>query len=396
MINFLLFILVFFLFFSYALVSLQLIFAIIAVGVVVIFFIKKFDESISISLEDQIWLLCIVITVIGLIRTPSINESGVFLGFILVFVLLKIGLSNLEDWKEVFIKGSLFFSSIHVFSTLIQYFNPQIVKRVTGFILPDAAYNVNSYQLSVGKYAGITSQVGANAFFITIFLAIIFCYLVENKKKKFVAVILLIVGFIALLLTTKRGLLLFNITTLITIVLITKFRKFKKGNKIILFLLVMLIVGLLIVTGVSLISNSSLWSQLFIDDDITSGRMGIYSSTLELVKSAPLIGNGLSSVEYKIGIKTHNIYLQLWAELGLIGLVTYLLAMVVTLRNSIKLYFDITKEEYKKFILVSIYIQIIFLLYGLTGNVLYDYFILGIYMIAISLSGAARVSWKKL
>lgn len=397
MIKLILILLLFFLFFSYALVSMQFLFPIIAAGVIIIFFIKRFNKSIQISGEDKIWLLCLIVNVIGLIRTPNIKEAIVFLGFILVFILLKISLSNLENWKVTFLSGVLTFSAIHVFSTILQYFNPEIVRRINQLILPSAAYNINRYQVSVGRYAGITGQVGANAFYITIFLAVIFCFLIEYRKK-YVTGPLFIMGCVALILTTKRGLLLFNITAFIAILLIVKIGKMKNNNKVVVFLLTTLMIGLIAIIGVSLLGNAPMLNQLLVDDDITSGRMGIYSSTFQLVKSAPLIGRGLSSVEYQVGIKAHNIYLQLWAELGLLGLLIYSLAMIITLSNSIKLYIGVKNEQNlncRYFILISIYIQIVFMLYGLTGNVLYDYFIVGIYMLSISLPGTIRYSLKK-
>lgn len=394
MINILLLILMLFLFFSYALVSLQFLFPIIAMGVVVVFVFKKANKSINLSSEDILWFLCVGINIIGLIKAPNITEALLFTGFILVFSLLKIVLSNFENWGEFFLKGSLMFSSIHVFSTLMQYFNPEIVQRVNQMILPSGAYNVNTYQVVLGRYAGITGQVGANAFYITIFIAIMFCYLIENKKSYYVY-LLVALGFIALVLTAKRGLLLFNIITVISVILVSKFSKFKRDNKAVLISLISLLILSLTIVGFLLISNNPMTSQLLVDDDFTSGRVGIYSLTFELVKLAPLIGNGLSSVEHKIGIKAHNIYLQLWAELGLLGLITYSLAMIVTLMKSIKLYNSMKTVEstgLDHLALFSIYIQIIFLLYGLTGNVLYDYFIVGTYMMVISLPRTVRLS----
>lgn len=397
MLNVLFVLLLFFLFFSYALVSLQLIFPIIAIGIVFVFLIKNFNKSIVISRENQIWLICVMINFVGLIRTPKINDAVVFAGFILVFVLLKISLSNSDNWKGIFIKYALFFSSIHVVSTLMQFFNPSVLDSVNKLILPSAAYNINRYQLSIGKYAGITGQVGANAFFITISLAVSFCFLVENKKK-YLTGLMFILGLCALVLTTKRGLLLFNITTIVAVFLIVRYAKLKKNNRIALYLIITLMAGLLAIIGISLLGNLPLFNQMLADDNSASERLMIYRATFELIKSSPLIGNGLNSVENYIGIKAHNIYLQLWAELGIVGLIVYTSAMMVTLINSIKLYVSKRNQEHRNSqntILMSIYIQIIFILYGLTGNVLYDYFIVGMYMVAISLSGLARVSLRK-
>lgn len=382
MINYLLAFVLFYLFFSYALTSIQILFA-ITLGIVFIIFILKYPRKIiTIHIEDTIFILCTVVNMIGIVKTTNIVDSIIFTAIILCLTLLRFALSNLTSWKKLFIRYSFIFSLIHVIATIIQLLIPSIIMKFNTYILAAQSYRVNYSQLIRGKYAGITGQVGTNAFFITIFIAIIFCWCIEvkEKRKKYIGIGLFFIGVIAILLTGKRGLLLFNISTIVLILII----KSIKNKKHVLNVFLLIVVGSVIsVGGIYVIQNISTISKYIVDQDVTSGRIDIYASVFEMIKNSPYIGNGLYSVESIVGIKAHNIYLQLWAELGIIGLVIYCYTIAITLYNSIKIYINYTEKRF--YTLLSIYIQLIFISYGLSGNPLYDYFILGIYIIATAL-----------
>ena len=219
------------------------------------------------------------------------------------------------------------------------------------------------------------------------------------KKRRFLLVLIFMLGFIALLLTTKRGLLLFNSIAILYLFFLVNLGRSKKNKKAIVISLILLVTISVFSAAIYLISNPSIATKILVDDDITSGRIGIYLLVFELIKKAPFIGNGLSSVEEFVGIKAHNIYLQLWAELGIAGLFLYTTAMLFTLKKTIQTYSIVNYvkiEKLKILVLVSIYIQIVFILYGFTGNGLYDYFMIGTYMIAIALPGSANLILTKL
>lgn len=382
MINYLLIFILFYLFFSYALTSMQILFA-IALGIVFFVFIFEYSRKrITIHNEDVLFFSCTILNIIGIIKTNNKIEAMLFTTIILSLTLLRFILVNVGGWRRLFIKYSLVFSSIHILSTIIQYLKPNIVMKLNTYILSFQSYRVNYSQLIRGKYAGITGQIGTNAFFITIFIAIIFCWFMESEesKEKYTGVLLFIVGIITILLTGKRGLLLFNATTIILIIFI---RNIKNKKYLFNIFLSIMIVALIIVGSIYLFQNINSVLSYTVDQDITSGRINIYQMVVELIKKSPYIGNGLYSVETIIGIKAHNIYLQLWAELGIVGLVVYLYTMIVVLYKSIKTYIGNVNNGFYN--LVSVYIQIIFISYGILGNPLYDYFILGIYIIATAL-----------
>ncbi|MDI3236269.1 O-antigen ligase family protein [Exiguobacterium antarcticum] len=300
----------------------------------------------------------------------------------------------------MFMFANILFSSTHVLATYLQWIVPSVVNRFNYIVLERSVYFVNFSQQIRGKYAGITGQVGSNAFFITIFIAIVVSKLYVSKtlKSKLVLLFFLILGFYALLLTEKRGLLLFNILTIFFMfgILIYKKLKLKKIKS-----LIIIFITILIFIFIWLLSNNSYLLEYYLfDEDISTGRVGIYKDVMGMIGENPVLGNGIGSIEESLNIKGHNIYLQLWAESGLIALILFVILIAGVLIFSVRLFSrknieDKNGRNYFDKVLFSIYIQFIFILYGFTGNPLYDYFILGIYIISASVPYYVSVAISK-
>lgn len=69
--------------------------------------------------------------------------------------------------------------------------------------------------------------------------------------------------------------------------------------------------------------------------DISSGRFDLYISALDSIKKSPLIGFGFRTSKQVLGIgmETHNSYLGILLEIGLIGLTLFLALLVVIFRQ---------------------------------------------------------------
>ena len=76
-------------------------------------------------------------------------------------------------------------------------------------------------------------------------------------------------------------------------------------------------------------------------DSSTSSRFPLYQAALEMIRERPVQGAGLGTDAVRLAIKdlnlyhgtapfvhAHNLYLQIWLETGLIGIVSYLAAMI--------------------------------------------------------------------
>ena len=84
-------------------------------------------------------------------------------------------------------------------------------------------------------------------------------------------------------------------------------------------------------------------------DSSTSSRFPLYQAALEMIKSRPVRGAGLGTDAVRLAIKdgnlyhgtapfvhAHNLYLQIWLETGLIGVVSYLATMISGFKSAAK------------------------------------------------------------
>ena len=85
------------------------------------------------------------------------------------------------------------------------------------------------------------------------------------------------------------------------------------------------------------------------EDTSTSSRFPLYEAALEMIRTRPVRGAGLGTDAVRTAIKdmnlyhgtapfvhSHNLYLQIWLETGLLGVVSYVAAMICGLKSAAK------------------------------------------------------------
>ena len=88
-----------------------------------------------------------------------------------------------------------------------------------------------------------------------------------------------------------------------------------------------------------------------LEDSSTSSRFPLYAAALEMIRTRPIRGAGLGTDAVRLAIKdmnlyhgtapfvhAHNLYLQIWLETGLIGVLSYGAAMICGLKSAAKAY----------------------------------------------------------
>ena len=123
------------------------------------------------------------------------------------------------------------------------------------------------------------------------------------------------------------------------------------------------------------------------NDNLLTGRNVIYSNMLEQIGKNLILGSGTSSAGSILGVGGHNIYLTVLMENGIIGIIIFCAVIIgeyVSTVNNLSLM--LKYEKYDSTISFSLYIQTVFLIYGMSGNPLYDNYILCFYMFAIYLN----------
>ena len=335
----------------------------------------------------KIWLLMVMVLVISFLRSRQAN--GPLLDVIIFtcgFLLILFHSSN-ENVYERCIKVIKFMAIFFAMGILLQVLLPPVY-RLTIEVFP-AAYKAS---LLSGESSGFTTNSGFSAgYIISGFLAVLSQRSFTGRiRLRDVAVSVLLL--VALLMTGKRGPTLFLLLTIVYCYLspVKGSRKVMRYWRmfLVVFLAVILIWAFRDVISVIPIAGRFLNTFAgFLDgEDVTSGRMRLYVWALELFRRKPIMGIGwgdyrttvIGNVTLATELETHNIYLQLLAETGLIGFTVFVTTFFLFWNTTRIAYSErYQKREvgslgWQKLLSFSLAYQTYFLLYGLTGNPLYD------------------------
>ena len=128
------------------------------------------------------------------------------------------------------------------------------------------------------------------------------------------------------------------------------------------------------------------------------GRDQLWNQAIDYFLQNPLTGIGWNNYKKIFTLRethVHNIYLQLLCETGIIGFLSFIVFFVRSLIISFK-NLKVSRNNSIEFswILFSLYVQIYFLLYGLSGNPLYDVEEMILYFFAVGVGNQPSVDRK--
>lgn len=352
-----------FVFLGYAVLPQYKIQSIILIGLSIFMFLIfkirkiKFDKSI-VPL-----LLIFVLSVLSLNYSISVENSINYILILIGLLLSRIFFDNC-DKKDNKIPTKVFylFSFIHVIATIIYLVFPSFIQTIDKIILTNKGYTYNVNLYRYGCYAGICSDHGANAIFISIFLAIAIEKVFNKSSVK--NIVMLILGIIALFLTGKRGYII-----ACAIALIITFIYYNKDNKQLIkkFLSIVSLVGILVIILNTIPATSFVFerfTELSNEGNVLNGREETYRNLLQNISRNPILGSGINTTTIiNKGNDGHNIYLQIFSELGIFGFFSLL---YLILKNLIQVF---KTKNYAK--TSSLFFQIFFIISGITGNPLY-------------------------
>lgn len=370
---------VIFIFFGYLIGNL---FFLQIIQIALLFLVFKWNK-LKIYKDTKIWLIYLAFILLNSFISQDIYQSLRFSTMLILVLINKILLENITGWEKKTIQIMYYASLVHVLATIIQFINPEFMSKIIKLILSPKDYITNQELLLTGGHAGITAQTGVNAFYISIFIILSFIK-INYENNKIVKSVLLFIAFLALFLTAKRSFLIFSII-LFGIYYLFKEDKNKMNKVIKLFgIAIICFIGFEIIKRIGV-------ADLIIDktqnleehSDLTNGRNILWIKTIEMFLRYPIFGCGVDTIALFVGEYTHNMYIQLLAETGIIGIILFIVAVIYSLKASIKI-----KKKNPGYIFsdVSIYIQALFLFYGFTGNPIYGHIFLMTYFLSIALN----------
>lgn len=298
---------------------------------------------------------------------------GVSFRWILNIVLFAtIFMWNFESdfWKR-FIKITYVVSIVVAVSVIISAIQPVLFAKVFGRILGDM--DVFLLRASHGQYAGLAREIAEAAVICNYGIAVCIADLMTEKKMDWKKAVSLLVLFLGLILTTKRTLFLVPILIFILLILLTEKNLNNKLKWILIFAVAALLLAILMFSVPQLHKVLERFMDTENYEDM-GGREVLWALSINMFASNHYFGVGYNTYNVlaeKIGIQAyngHNIYLQLLGEGGIVGFVFiigyFLFNLILTL------YLLNHNKGNRKVLVFSVYIQLMFFIYGFTGNVL--------------------------
>ena len=340
--------------------------------------------------KDFLFIIFPIIMFLSSFFSPM---AGSAIKFSVTFLLLTITLILLsKESKENIDNRFIFyvvlvFSGVHVIATLFYQLFPSIWQNILPYFLKgsDLRQNITTFNIQHIN-CGLSPIQSANAMYITAFITCAFIGSLKINKKYY---IFLMIGLIALMLSGKRGVLLAVVFSILIVYMIFQYKEKRHISssmiKIIFLIIVITCVGYFIARNY-FPDSLRIIERFTKQKDITTGRLEYYKILLESYSNGHLItGNGLFFSRYKLlsvfgeANDAHNIYIQVLVELGIVGIISFFSIIFMTLKKliSYKRYNNIT-------ILMALFYTIVFLIYGMTGNDLFDLSILPFWYFLIS------------
>ena len=315
-------------------------------GYCLLFFLLPFAQVFKISPKSTslftVLELCMIIKHFY-IKPKITKKFTIYIGYVSLVSLLSRNFNFLIVLK-MFLNLSLLFIFIDIYtneklqSITIAFSMGMIISSIIGIFkekIPGlmAMYDDLDYVYMNGKrysrYSGIFTDPNYYSIALIVNLGLIICYSINNKinlKNIFIGICLLIFGLFSysksyylmliglilvimsvLLLNKKIGISMFSIIVVVAIILSGSLNRF---------------------SGIQIISSRFSNSKNL--NSLTTGRINIWKNYINYINSNNkvfFIGNGIGAPYYK-NMATHNMYIETWYYIGVLGIVFYFVTLM--------------------------------------------------------------------
>lgn len=294
---------------------------------------------------------------------------------------------SFSNWYKNFPKAIMWVGLPNVLATLLFYMNNGLyqtfISRTYGYYQTGTGFGVNGYK------AALTDNYSQNGTNIAIVVLTIGTLALVGRNSQKVKIekkllVLFVISMLALLLTTKRAHILFSVATLIITYYLINYKNKSKRT----FNLLILAAALLAVFAITLeyVPALTVFTDRFRglsgEDVGLSSRLVLWERAIMEFLRHPLLGIGWYGFRYVDGLSgnalesassgAHNCYIELLCDSGIVGFITFVLIAGMSIRSTVQNFKIAEKIEDKKCLSVSFAIQFFVLLYGFSGNALFD------------------------
>lgn len=328
------------------------------------------------KISKEWWIIFAYIVLSALILN---FKRGITYIELYLLCILVLSLKRSVNFYQKLLKVYFLISSIFAVVTVINKADQNFIIRFFGSLLRNTQIETIQTNMLLGGIPGLAGEVSFNAFCISIGFIIISSELILQKitlKNS----LLLILHYVSIVFTGKRSFML--ILPLIFVVLFL-FVNIKKKNKksVIILLIGLILIPVAYFTFLEEIIRNILTKG---GEKIElSNREFFWNIAFSMIKENPIFGKGINSydlyynmlaIKKKAFAGAHNSYLQIFAELGLVGFMLFFMPLIKNFIKSIKNIGLSLKSDLaiQKLLFSSIGIQMIVLYYSLSGNPIYQ------------------------
>jgi len=304
--------------------------------IIVPLFAYKYVYNFRVNQETGLKLFILLLITICLIKIANTGEIS-------LRFLITNHVKNNKDFNT-FIYLFFIISFLISTYTLVQY------------------YGLDPYLSDLHRLSSTIGQKNWISNYIAMVFPIAFSYFLlekNNKKIKSVYFLLLTILYVTLLICQSRGIWIsIGLTLILATFIITKFKLwelFKKNKQWLVCLLFVFLIATVTYSTENPLNKSMLTvaeraiSTFDKYDPSINTRLLIWRTTLEMIKNYPVAGSGIGTfrmnyLKYQAGTldenphyikysnnaeEAHNEYLQMWAEIGIIGLGIFLIIIII-------------------------------------------------------------------
>jgi len=368
-----------------------------------VIFIEYFAYFVKNRIDKQrltrIWLLSIPVVIYSVFFNFDITNAEYLITYIFAVLLLALKLKTPEKTINkccniVLVAGVIQAAGVIGELLFQNLFNTYIYTRY-----PAEMYARLSNHI---YYTGFQREVAVVSAYIIAGLGVSLFICQKNYKSKLISIFLLI----ALVVTNKRAYIIFPVMAIVIELLWMNYSAGKIWAKRTTFpkYIIMISMSVLLIFvfwnsiyNIPIVQRIGQTITAFVSgEDATTGRGVLWLASWQLFLQKPILGIGWRNTERyirlivysSVELSTHNVYLQLLTETGIVGGIIFLIAFVYSVYIISRVYKNIKQKKLMKnrnvcYYRFSTYYQIFFLLYCITGVNMQDKTYMIIYFFSI-------------
>lgn len=333
------------------------------------------------------WLFVFLLSV----KNNGYLEIGRYTNFFmyLLAVAMAYMLQYSVSWYRYYAKWTVIFSLVHFITAWFFLLCPPVYEALILPVFGSAKRGRMMGYVRNHILMGLSDHYSTSGIYFA-FAVLVFWALLLTGRRKFLWLTATLAMYGSLLMTQKRGPLLYVTFIMLATYAVWHRIRFETVVKLLGFSVLGLV---LLLVAVQVFPDLGNVFRRFVDEagDMTNGRDIIYDFAKEMFRTKPVfgIGWGQFSIQYakrfyngnyKLKMEAHNIYLQLLTEMGVVGAVLVYLVFAWALFSNLALIRKHVRHQggkpddgYQGFaLLFALCMQMFFLLYGITENPLYD------------------------